>query len=59
LVVAFGAGMAVVLTAVGLLAWNVKSAVLGMDRRGRWERWLGLAYGSTLAAIGSTLFLQF
>ena len=59
LVLAFSAGMAAVLVAVGWLAWKIKSAALGLDRQSRWQRRLGLACGLMLAAIGVTLFLQY
>lgn len=58
LVLAFSAGMAAVLVAVGCLAWKLKSAVVGLDRNPVWQRRLGLACGALLATIGLLLFLQ-
>ncbi len=58
LVLAFSAGMAVVLVAVGSLAWKLKSAVVGLDRNPAWQRRLGFLGGGLLAAIGLLLFLQ-
>jgi len=58
LVLAFSAGMATILVAVGCLAWKVKSAALGSDGSPKWQRRLGLAGGMMLAAIGIFLFLQ-
>lgn len=58
LVLAFSAGMAAVLVAVGVLAWKLKSAVVGLDRNPAWRRRLGIACGALLAAIGLTLFVQ-
>jgi len=58
LVVAFGAGMAVVLVAVGCLAWKLKSSVVGLDRSPAWHRRLGLLCGTLLAAIGLLLFFE-
>ncbi|MFI5458082.1 MAG: ABC transporter permease [Isosphaerales bacterium] len=57
LVLAFSAGMATILVAVGCLAWKVKSAALGLNRATRWQRGLGLAGGLMLSAIGLYLFL--
>jgi len=59
LVLAFSAGMATILIAVGCLAWKVKSAALGLNRETRWQRGLGLAGGLMLSMIGLYLFLQF
>jgi ABC-type nickel/cobalt efflux system permease component RcnA len=58
LVLAFSAGMAVVLVAVGCLAWKVKSAVVGLDRNPAWQRGLGLCSGALLAVVGLVLFFQ-
>jgi nickel/cobalt exporter len=58
LVVAFSAGMATILVAVGCLAWKVKSVALGVNRETKWQRALGLAAGMMLSAIGLYLFLQ-
>jgi len=58
LVLAFSAGMAMILVAVGCLAWKVKSVALGLNRETRWQRGLGLAGGMMLSAIGLYLFLQ-
>ena len=58
LVLAFSAGMAAVLVAVGGLAWRLKSAVVGLDRNPAWQRRLGIASGVLLAGIGLMLFVQ-
>jgi nickel/cobalt exporter len=58
LVLAFSAGMAAVLVAVGCLAWKVKSATIGHDRTPGWQRRLGLLCGAILSAIGLWLFFQ-
>ncbi len=58
LVLAFSAGMAIVLVAVGCLAWKLKSAVIGLDRNPAWPRRLGLLCGSLLATVGLFLFFQ-
>jgi nickel/cobalt transporter (NicO) family protein len=58
LVLAFSAGMAAVLVAVGCLAWKLKSTVVGLDRNPAWQRRLGLVCGSLLAIIGLLLFFQ-
>ena len=57
LVLAFSAGMATVLVAVGWLVWKLKSKALDPDRASRWQRGLGLACGLLLAAMGLYLFL--
>jgi ABC-type nickel/cobalt efflux system permease component RcnA len=56
LVLAFSAGMAVVLVAVGVLAMKLKKATIGIDLEGRSRRILALACGGILAAIGCFLF---
>ena len=58
LVFAFSAGMALVLIAVGWLAWKFKSTVVGLERATKWQRGLGLACGVVLSAVGLYLFLQ-
>jgi ABC-type nickel/cobalt efflux system permease component RcnA len=58
LVLAFSAGMALVLVAVGCLAWKIKSVAVGGDGISRWQRRLGLAGSVLLAAMGLFLFLQ-
>ena len=58
LVLAFSAGMAIVLVAVGCLAWKLKSSVVGLDRNPAWQRRLGLACGALLTTIGLLLFFQ-
>jgi ABC-type nickel/cobalt efflux system permease component RcnA len=58
LVLAFSAGMAAVLVAVGGIAWKVKAATIGLDGAPTWQRRLGLACGAILATIGLWLFLQ-
>jgi ABC-type nickel/cobalt efflux system permease component RcnA len=59
LVLAFSAGMAAVLVAVGCLAWKIKSAALATRGGARWQRALGLAAAIMLSAIGLYLFLQY
>jgi ABC-type nickel/cobalt efflux system permease component RcnA len=56
LVLAFSAGMAVVLLTIGWLAWKFKSAA-ALDRNSVWERRLDLAGGAFLSALG--LYLAF
>jgi nickel/cobalt transporter (NicO) family protein len=56
MVLAFSAGMATVLVAVGLVVWKLKAAVLGAESQGRWRRPLSIASSSILAAIGMWLF---
>jgi ABC-type nickel/cobalt efflux system permease component RcnA len=58
LVLAFSAGMGIVLIAVGGLAWKLKSAAIGLDWAPTWERRLGLLCGLILSTIGLWLFLQ-
>jgi nickel/cobalt transporter (NicO) family protein len=58
LVLAFSAGMAIVLIAVGCLAWKFKSTAVGLDRAPQWQRRLGLACGVVLSTLGLYLFLQ-
>ena len=58
LVLAFSAGMAIVLVAVGCLAWKLKTTAIGSDRAPIWERRLGLLCGAILSTIGLWLFLQ-
>jgi nickel/cobalt transporter (NicO) family protein len=58
LVLAFSAGMAMVLVAIGWLAWKVKSATIGSVRAPIWERRLGLLCGMLLASMGLWLFFQ-
>ena len=57
LVLAFSAGMAAILVAVGCLAWKVKSVALDLSRETKWQRGLGLAAGVMLSALGLYLFL--
>jgi ABC-type nickel/cobalt efflux system permease component RcnA len=59
LVLAFSAGMALVLIAVGSVAWKVKSRALARDREPKWQRGLGMACGMMLTAIGLFLFFQY
>jgi ABC-type nickel/cobalt efflux system permease component RcnA len=59
LVLAFSAGMATVLAAVGCLAWKIKSAAVGLRENPKWQRRLGLAGGTMLSAIGLVVFLQY
>jgi ABC-type nickel/cobalt efflux system permease component RcnA len=58
LVLAFSAGMALVLVTVGVLAWKLKSAVIGLGRAPAWQRRLGLLCGVILATMGLWLFFQ-
>jgi ABC-type nickel/cobalt efflux system permease component RcnA len=58
LVLAFSAGMAVVLVAIGSLAWKLKSATIGLNLTPNGQRWLGLFCGGLLATMGLWLFLQ-
>jgi nickel/cobalt transporter (NicO) family protein len=58
LVLAFSAGMAAVLVAVGCMAWKLKSSVIALDRNPAWQRRLGLLCGTLLATIGLLLFFQ-
>jgi ABC-type nickel/cobalt efflux system permease component RcnA len=57
LVFAVSAGMAAVLIAVGWLAWQFKTIVLGPDRWPAWQPLLGLAGGVVISAVGLFLFL--
>ena len=58
MVLAFSAGMGMVLVAVGLVAWRLKSAAFGAASQGRWRRPLAIASSGVVAAIGIYLFLQ-
>ncbi len=58
LVLAFSAGMAAVLVAVGGLAWRLRAAALGRLSNPAWPRRLGIAAGALLATAGLVLFLQ-
>ena len=58
MVLAFSAGMGIVLVAVGLVAWRLKAAALGADSQSRWRRPLAIASSGVVAAIGIYLFLQ-
>ncbi len=58
LVLAFSAGMGLVLVTLGSLACKAKSATLGLKPTTAWQTKLGLASASFLAAIGLFLFLQ-
>ena len=55
LVIAFSAGMAAVLVAVGCLAWKLKSAAVGLDRNPTWQSRLGVLCATLLAMIGMWL----
>jgi nickel/cobalt transporter (NicO) family protein len=57
LVIAFGAGMAAVLVALGLVAARLKSAMLSAGAR-TWESQLGLLSNLILTGLGLTLFLE-
>ncbi len=57
LVIAFGAGMAAVLVALGLVAARLKSAMLSAGARS-WESQLGLLSNLILTGLGLTLFLE-
>jgi nickel/cobalt transporter (NicO) family protein len=56
LVLAFSAGMAIVLVVVGIVAMKLKRATFGMEPQGRSGRVLSLACGGVLAAIGCSLY---
>jgi nickel/cobalt transporter (NicO) family protein len=58
LVLAFSAGMGLVLLAVGWLAWKFKSKMVVADGGAKWQRRLGLVCGLILASLGIYLFLQ-
>ncbi len=58
LVLAFSVGMAIVLVAIGLVAWKLKAAALGVESQRRWRRPLAIACGGILAAMGFYLFFQ-
>ena len=58
MVLAFSAGMALVLVLVGLLAWKLKATALGPASEGRWRKPLAVASSGILAAIGFYLFFQ-
>jgi ABC-type nickel/cobalt efflux system permease component RcnA len=58
LVLAFSAGMAIVLVSIGILAWKLKSTALGAERALPWQRPLGLTCGAVLSAIGFYMFFQ-
>jgi ABC-type nickel/cobalt efflux system permease component RcnA len=58
LVLAFSAGMAIVLVTVGCLAWKLRSSVAGLDGNPAWQRRLGLLCGALLTMIGLLLFFQ-
>ncbi len=58
MVLAFSAGMAIVLVLVGLAAWKLKTAALGAKSQDRWRRPLAIASSAILIAIGFYLFFQ-
>jgi nickel/cobalt exporter len=58
LVLAFSAGMGLVLLAVGWLAWKFKSKMVFLNDGTSWQRRLGLFCGAILACLGLFLFLQ-
>ena len=58
LVFAFSAGMALVLIAVGGLAWKFQSSAVGLNGSPKWQSRLGLVCGLMLAAMGLWLFSQ-
>jgi nickel/cobalt transporter (NicO) family protein len=58
LVLAFSAGMAIVLVMIGTLAWKLKSAAFRAQSPVGWQRPLGLACGGILSAIGFYMFFQ-
>jgi ABC-type nickel/cobalt efflux system permease component RcnA len=58
LVLAFSLGMAMILVAVGCLAWKLNSAALGAGGNPKWQRGLGLCAGMMLSAMGLYLFFQ-
>jgi cytochrome c biogenesis protein CcdA len=57
LVMAFSAGMGLVLVTIGALASKARMMTLGFEPTSRWQTKLGLASASILAAIGLFLFL--
>jgi cytochrome c biogenesis protein CcdA len=57
-VLAFSAGMAIVLVSVGWLAWKFKTKTFGSEGASRWQRSLSFGCGVVLAAMGLYLFLQ-
>lgn len=56
LVLAFSAGMAIVLVVVGLAAWKLKTAAVGAERLKRWRAPLRMVASALIAAIGFYLF---
>jgi ABC-type nickel/cobalt efflux system permease component RcnA len=58
LVLAFSAGMAFILVAVGLVAIKLKRATFGIASQGRSRYALSLASGAILSALGCYLFFQ-
>jgi len=59
LVLTFSVGMGLVLVTLGSLARTARSATLGLKPTTAWQRRLGLASASTVAAIGLFLFLRY
>ncbi len=58
LVLAFSAGMGLILVTLGVLAHKAKSVTLGLAHATAWQTNLGLASASLLAAVGLFLFFQ-
>jgi ABC-type nickel/cobalt efflux system permease component RcnA len=58
LVLAFSAGMGLVLVTLGALAWKAKSFTLGLEPPRAWQNRLGIVSAAIVAAIGLFLFLQ-
>jgi ABC-type nickel/cobalt efflux system permease component RcnA len=58
LVLAFSAGMGLVLVAVGWLAGKIRSATIPRDGTSPWPRRLGLLGGMILTLMGLWLFLR-
>jgi ABC-type nickel/cobalt efflux system permease component RcnA len=58
LVLAFGAGMGLVLVTLGAMACQARAVTLGLAPTTGWQTKLGIASASILAVIGLFLFLQ-
>ena len=52
LVIAFSAGMAMTLVAIGLLVWKLQARALAATRTSRWQHRLNLVCGLVLSALG-------
>jgi nickel/cobalt exporter len=58
LVLAFSAGMGLLLLAVGWLAWKFKSKMVVLNDGAPWQQPLGVLCGVILALLGLYLFFQ-